>query len=72
MPRRTFTVTTWDLDRQEYTPQAGLPKGAGPYTEKELPKVLKLLAGMGYAGTGGSDDPCVRIVDNEGDFYPEE
>jgi hypothetical protein len=42
----TYRVTTWDMDRQEFTPQTGL--NPGPYTQWELRVVLRWLSNRGY------------------------
>lgn len=41
-----YRVTTWDSEKQAFTPQAGCR--AGPYTQFGLRKALSRLRGMGY------------------------
>jgi hypothetical protein len=40
-------VTTWDTDRQTFTPQAGVR--TGPYSKFGLRRALRALRGMGYS-----------------------
>jgi hypothetical protein len=52
MPKKTtdkslYQVTTWDCERQEFTPQAGVRKG--PHTLWGLRRVFRKLQGMGYS-----------------------
>lgn len=42
----TYRVTTWDVDRQKFTPQEGLK--SEPYTKWELRRALRALRQMGY------------------------
>lgn len=42
----TYSITTWDTDLQEFTPQIGCPETVtGP---AELRDALRLLRSMGY------------------------
>lgn len=40
-----YRVTTWDIDRQDYTPQQGVR--AGPYTLMGLRRALRQLRALG-------------------------
>lgn len=42
-----YYVTTWDTDKQQFTPQKGVRKG--PYSLFGLRKALRALRGMGYS-----------------------
>ncbi len=42
-----YYVTTWDMDKQKYTPQKGVRKG--PYSLFGLRKALRKLRTMGYS-----------------------
>lgn len=43
-----YYVTTWDTDRQRFTPQQGVK--CGPWSLWGLRKALRLLREMGYGG----------------------
>ena len=43
-----YYVTTYDIDRGEYTPQQGVR--TGPYTQFGLRKAIRALRKMGYDG----------------------
>ncbi len=49
MKKMRYRVTTWDGDRQRFTPQRGVR--AGPYTLFGLRKALRKLRTMGYAAS---------------------
>jgi len=53
-----YYVTTWDGERQAFTPQKGVR--AGPYSKFGLRKALRRLQAMGY-GITRSRAPCVRV-----------
>lgn len=55
---RRYYVTTWDGDKQKWTPQIGVRRG--PHTIGGLRKALRKLRGMGY-GTKKSDGNFVMI-----------
>lgn len=57
MRRPRYRVTTWDSDRQEFTPQAGVR--AGPYTLGGLRRALRALRRMGYGCR--RNDPSVLV-----------
>ena len=44
--KRRYYVTTWDPERQEYTPQSGVR--TGPYSLFGLRKALRKLRAWGY------------------------
>lgn len=44
--KASYYVKTWDTDRQEFTPQQGVP--VGPYTQFGLRRVLRKLRSIGY------------------------
>jgi len=44
--KRLFDVTTWDTDKQTFTPQRGVRRG--PYTLFGLRKALRRLRKLGY------------------------
>jgi hypothetical protein len=49
MPKPTYEVLTWDMDKQTFTPQQGVRKG--PYTLWKLRTALRKLRSMGYETT---------------------
>lgn len=46
MSKEKYYVTTWDMERQEFTPQRGVR--TGPYSLFGLRKALRRLQDMGY------------------------
>jgi hypothetical protein len=54
---RTYSVRTWDAERQEWTPHPGLE---GPYTLWELRGVIRTLRESGY-GHDRRDMHCALI-----------
>lgn len=52
-----YYVTTYDWDKQEYTPQKGVR--TGPYTKFGLRKALRKLRTMGYCAD--RDDTSVLV-----------
>lgn len=67
MPERKrnprYYVSTWDTERGEFTPQAGVR--TGPYTLFGLRKALRKLKDMGYSCdrsfNGETSDPSVLV-----------
>lgn len=61
MKRPKYYITTWDTDKQTFTPQAGVRKG--PYTLFGLRKAIRKLREMGYPCDHGtySGDPAVYV-----------
>lgn len=57
MVRRRYFVTTWDTERQAFTPQPGVRYG--PYSIWGLRKALRKLQSMGYIAKKG--DPSVLV-----------
>lgn len=65
----TYSVRTWDFERQAYTPQVGLSVTWFGLTLWQLKAALKELRGMGYSchrrrdSDGGHDDNdwCVLV-----------
>jgi hypothetical protein len=55
--RGTYYVRTWDSERMEYTPQAGIK--AGPYSQFGLRRAIRKLRDMGYEAY--RDDSSVLI-----------
>lgn len=55
--RRRYRVTTWDAERQRFTPQPGVR--CGPYTLFGLRLALRALRLMGYGCH--RDDPSVLV-----------
>jgi hypothetical protein len=49
MPKPTYEVLTWDMDKQTFTPQQGVRKG--PYSKWGLRRALRKLRSMGYETT---------------------
>ena len=47
--RKYYRVTTWDTDKQKFTPQIGVRQG--PYTLFGLRKAIRKLRDMGYSGS---------------------
>lgn len=48
-----YYVTTWDMDRQEFTPQSGVR--TGPYSLFGLRKATCKLRELGYAADRGDN-----------------
>lgn len=46
MSKGKYYVTTWDMERQKFTPQTGVR--TGPYSQFGLRRALRKLQGMGY------------------------
>lgn len=61
--RPRYYVTTWDTEKQDFTPQKGVR--TGPYSLWGLRKAIRKLRGMGYTARGlggdGSGDSSVLI-----------
>lgn len=57
-PKARYDVTTWDGEKQEFTPQKGVRRG--PYTLFGLRKALRKLKDMGY-GTHRSDGVSILV-----------
>lgn len=65
----TYTIRTWDMNEQAYTPQAGLSLPWQGLTLWQLRRALQELRGMGYRaqrfrdGDGSHDDNdwCVLV-----------
>ena len=62
MSQSLFDVLTWDTNKQDFTPQAGVRKG--PYTLWGLRRALRKLRQMGYAAD--RHDPSVLVRLREG------
>ncbi len=58
-----YNVTTWDIDLQEYTPQAGMKQPAANITLDQLRPALEELRTMGYTAhrTRDDSDPFVLV-----------
>ena len=56
-----YYVTTWDMDRQEFTPQRGVR--TGPYTLFSLRRALRELRAAGYDARKG--DCSVLVARDE-------
>lgn len=56
-----YYVTTWDIDKQAFTPQHGVRKG--PWSLWGLRRALRMLRDMGYQARRG--DPSV-LVESDG------
>src|SRR5262249_14250419 len=54
-----YQVTTWDTDKEEFTPQRGVRKG--PYTLLGLRKALRELRKMSYGIKRYDDAMCVLV-----------
>ncbi len=46
MKGKLYDVLTWDMDRQEFTPQQGVRRG--PWSKWGLRRALRKLQKMGY------------------------
>ncbi len=57
-----YYVTTWDPERQRFTPQASVR--TGPYSQFGLRKALRKLQGMGY-DTSRAGGHCVLVERSE-------
>jgi hypothetical protein len=55
--RPRYYVTTWDTDKQDYTPQIGCR--TGPYSIFGLRKALRRLRDLGYSAD--RDDPAIFV-----------
>ncbi len=56
-----YYVTTWDMDKQEFTPQKGVR--TGPYSLFGLRKALRKLKSLGYSARKG--DPWVLVESDQ-------
>jgi len=56
-PKPRYYVTTWDTERQEFTPQPGVR--TGPYSLWSLKRALRKLQALGYSCA--RDDPSVHV-----------
>lgn len=56
--RQLYSVTTWDSDRQAFTPQSGVR--TGPYTLWGLRRPLRKLRYLGYVAC--RCDPSVLVA----------
>ena len=45
-PKPKYEILTWDIDRQDFTPQQGVRRG--PYTLFGLRKAIRALRECGY------------------------
>ena len=59
---RLYYVETWDMNREEFTPQEGVPKG--PYTHFGLREAVRALREIGYTVW---NDPSVYISSEDTD-----
>jgi hypothetical protein len=67
--RPRYYVTTWDTDRQAFTPQYGVR--CGPYSLFGLRRALRVLRLMGYDGNRGDNSTLVeRAPEPRGDWKP--
>lgn len=57
-PKPKYTVTTWDADKQDFTPQKGVR--AGPWSQWGLRRALRRLREMGYQ-THRSVAHCILV-----------
>lgn len=57
MKKRQYFVTTYDLEKEAFTPQKGVRKG--PYSLFGLRRALRSLREMGYMACKG--DPSVLV-----------
>jgi len=48
-PKQKYEVLTWDIEKQEFTPQAGVR--CGPYSLFGLRRALRKLRAIGYETT---------------------
>ena len=55
--RNRYFVTTWDAEREEFTPQQGVR--TGPYGLAGLRKAIRKLREYGYSGT--RQDPSIYV-----------
>ncbi len=60
----TYSVKTWDMDLQEFTPQNGVP--AQVHGMGELRRALRSLQGMGYDGTKADNAVLVEREPTKG------
>lgn len=62
-----YYVTTWDAEKQDFTPQRGVR--TGPYSKWGLRRALRKLQEMGYpcgySSKGGWGDSFVHVVGTE-------
>lgn len=60
--KRHYYVTTWDADKQEFTPHKGVR--TGPYSLFGLRRAIRKLRKLGYPcdySSKGSGDPSVHV-----------
>ena len=72
--KKQYWVYTWDMDRNEFTPQTGVR--CGPYTLHELKLALQKLQNMGYSchyssSNADANDPSVLVCDYPYHHHPE-
>lgn len=60
MSNPRYYVTTYDWEKEEYTPQIGVR--TGPWSKWGLRKALRKLRAMGYDATKGDNSTLVRRV----------
>ncbi len=61
----TYDVTTWDADKQAWTPQQGVRRG--PWTKWGLRKALRKLRNLGYSARRGDAFVAVARRGMEGE-----
>lgn len=55
-----YYVTTWDTDKQKFTPQRGVR--TGPLSKWGLRRALRKLRGFGYSASRGDSSVLVESV----------
>jgi hypothetical protein len=57
----TYSIRTWDMELQEFTPQTGVPSSG--LTIGDLKRSMRMLREIGYSCNrcGGDSDPSVLI-----------
>jgi hypothetical protein len=60
-----YRVTTWDPEKQRFTPQVGVR--AGPWSLWGLRRALRKLRAMGYEGRRGDPSVLVERLDAPGE-----
>lgn len=58
MSKQTYSVDTWDMDREAWTPQQGVRRG--PWSKWGLRRAIRALRGMGYEAR--RCDPFVSVT----------
>lgn len=62
-----YRVTTWDVDKQDFTPQVGVH--AYPWSKWGLRKALRMLRALGYYAKRDDSSTLVERIDGDLDEH---